>query len=284
MLMLAFFIPLINLWIAGAPELQSAVARRFALIAIATPASYVFFGVLTYMAGSQIPDVWSWSPAWLLIGSVICAMNGNEGQRRHVTASSKLRFAHGVCGSLASLYALFHIGNHAAGIFSVQLHSEIMEFGRAVYRSTLGEPLLVAVMLFQVLSGIRLIWCWSEAAADRYRTFQVASGAFMALFILGHMNSVFVFARIWLGIPTDWSFATGEPAGLIHDSWNIRLLPHYAMGVFFTLTHLLSGLRVVLIAHGTPTHTANRLWWTGGALSGGICVVIMCGMSGLHLN
>ncbi len=30
-----------------------------------------------------------------------------------------------------------------------------------------------------------------------------ASGVYLAAFILGHMNSVFVYARMHLGIPTD---------------------------------------------------------------------------------
>ena len=44
---------------------------------------------------------------------------------------------------------------------------------------------------------------------DRFRTFQIASGIFLAAYVLGHMNSVFVFARHYLGIDSDWAFATG---------------------------------------------------------------------------
>ena len=32
------------------------------------------------------------------------------------------------------------------------------------------------------------------------------------------MNSVFIYARSFLGIPTDWNFAIGAPTGLIHES------------------------------------------------------------------
>ena len=65
------------------------------------------------------------------------------------------------------------------------------------------------------------------------------------------MNSVFVSARGVHKIVTGWDYASGAPPpGLITDAWNIRLLPHYALGVFFVLGHRASGLRVVLIAHG----------------------------------
>ncbi|KAF1016338.1 MAG: hypothetical protein GAK31_01832 [Stenotrophomonas maltophilia] len=52
---------------------------------------------------------------------------------------------------------------------------------------------------------------------DGFRRFQAASGAYLSAFMLGHMNSVFIYARTYLGIPTDWNFATGAPTGLIHD-------------------------------------------------------------------
>jgi len=86
-----------------------------------------------------------------------------------------------------------------------------------------------------------------------------------------------------MNIPTDWAFAAGLPTGLIRDAWNIRLLPHYALGVFFVLAHLASGLRVVMLAHGIRTFVANRVWWSGVLLSIAISAAIMCGMTGLRL-
>jgi hypothetical protein len=56
----------------------------------------------------------------------------------------------------------------------------------------------------------------------RRRTFQIASGVYLGFYVLGHMDSVFIFARTYLGIDTGWSFATGAPTGLIKDPWNIR--------------------------------------------------------------
>jgi hypothetical protein len=134
-----------------------------------------------------------------------------------------------------------------------------MKIGRVVYRSGVGQPLLVAAMLFQIGTGLHLAWRWSAAPQGFHQTYQVATGAYLSLFILGHMNSVFIYARSFLGIPTDWNFAIGAPTGLIHDAWNIRLLPHYALGVFFVLSHIASGLRVVLIAHGMDQGRADRV-------------------------
>ncbi|SEL39616.1 hypothetical protein [Pseudomonas agarici] len=286
LLIAAFAVPLICLMTAGstthAASGESTRARRLALLAVAAPTLYVFFGVLTYMAGSKIADTWIWSPAWLLLG-YWASRKGAPGTRSQVQPSSRLRVVHGIAGAITALYVLFHIFNHLFGLISPQAHAAVMDMGRTVYRAAAIEPLLVAVMLFQIVSGLRLAWTWTETKADRYRVFQVASGVFMSMFILGHMNSVFIYARTFLNIPTDWAFAAGLPAGLIHDAWNIRLLPHYALGVFFVLTHLFSGLRVVLLAHRVDESRANRIGWLGAGISLLISAAIMSGMTGLRL-
>jgi hypothetical protein len=113
--------------------------------------------------------------------------------------------------------------------------------------------------------------------------FQVASGLYLSVFILGHMNSVFIYARSYLKIDTGWAFATGAPSGLILDPWNIRLLPHYALGVFFVLGHLACGLRQVLLAHRASPALADRLWAGGLVASAAVSAGIMLGMCGIRI-
>jgi succinate dehydrogenase hydrophobic anchor subunit len=119
---------------------------------------------------------------------------------------------------------------------------------------------------------------------DRFRAFQVASGVFLAVYILGHMNSVFIYGRAYLGIDTNWAFATGAPAGLIKDAWNIRLVPHYGLGVFFVVAHVFAGARAVMLSHGVHKPIADRLM-IGGAIFGALLAfVIILGMCGARLN
>jgi hypothetical protein len=138
-------------------------------------------------------------------------------------------------------------------------------------------------MLFQVISGARLAWRWSGVPGDAYRVFQIGSGTYMAAFIVTHLNSALVSARTVHKIETDWNWASGAPTGLIHDAWNIRLVPHYAFGVFFILAHLCSGLRGVVIAHGMTATVANRLWAAGLVISGLVSVAIMSGLCGVRI-
>ncbi len=255
-------------------------ARRLAYACVVAPTIYVFLGVVQTMAGSSLPDQLVWCVLWT--GAALWAWAGSRAPAEHhpAPAVARWRVVHGITGAIVLLYVGFHIVNHLFGLIGADAHTAVMDMGRKVYRAPLIEPLLVALMLFQVVSGLYLAWRWSVSALDFQRTFQVASGFYLSVFILGHMNSVFLYARTYLGIATGWAFATGAPTGLIHDAWSIRLLPHYLLGVFFVLAHLGSGLRVVLIAHGVSQSRADRVWIACASASAAIAIAILVGMCG----
>lgn len=280
-LAVAFVVPFLGLALALRPN-AGLGARRLAYASVAAPTLYVFLGVVQALLHSPIPDEIAWCLIWLAI-----AVWSQLAPNPDVAAAPSVagwRVVHGLTAAVLSLYVLFHIANHLFGLVGQDAHAAVMKIGRVVYRSSLGEPLLVAAMLFQIGTGLYLAWRWSAAPQSFHRTYQVASGAYLSLFILGHMNSVFIYARTFLGIPTDWNFAIGAPTGLIHDAWNIRLVPHYALGVFFVLSHVASGMRVMLIAHGVARRTADRIWGAGVALSAIVAAAIIAGMCGVRIG
>jgi hypothetical protein len=278
----AFVVPFLGLALACRPAANPGT-RRLAYASVAAPTLYVFQGVVQALIRSPIPDEIVWCVIWLAI-AIWSQAAPSPAVATPQPAVGRWRVVHGATAAVLSLYVLFHLTNHLFGLIGPDAHAAVMKIGRVVYRSGVGEPLLVAAMLFQVGTGLFLAWRWSAAPQDFHRTFQVASGAYLSLYIVGHMNSVFIYARSFLGIPTDWNFATGAPTGLIHDAWNIRLLPHYALGAFFVLSHLASGFRVVLIAHGVDRRAANHLWGAGVALSAFVSAAIIAGMCGVRIG
>jgi hypothetical protein len=280
-LAVAFGVPFLGIALARRPT-AAAGARRLAYASVAAPTLYVFLGVVQALAHSRIPDEIVWSVTWLAIA--LWSQLARSPVVAGAPAVARWRVVHGVTAAILCLYVFFHIANHLFGLVGPDAHAAVMKIGRVVYRSRVGEPLLVAAMLFQIGTGLYLAWRWSGGPQGFHRTWQVASGAYLSLFILGHMNSVFIYARSFLRIPTDWNFAIGAPTGLLHDAWNIRLLPHYALGVFFVLSHIASGLRGVLIAHGVAQRHADRLWGVGVALSAIVAAAIIAGMCGVRIG
>jgi hypothetical protein len=279
-LVVALVVPFLGIALACRPTSHTG-SRRLAYASVVSPTLYVFLGVVQALIKSPIPDEVVWCAIWLAIA--IWSQSGRDPIAAAVPAVGGWRVVHGVTAAVLCLYVVFHLTNHLFGLIGPDAHAAVMKTGRVVYRSAVGEPLLVAAMLFQIGTGVFLAWRWSAAAHDFQRTYQVASGAYLSLFILGHMNSVFIYARSFLGIPTDWNFAIGAPTGLIHDAWNIRLLPHYSLGAFFVLSHLASGLRAVLIAHGVDQRNADRLWGVCVAISAIVAAAIIAGMTGVRI-
>lgn len=256
-------------------------ARRLAYASIAAPPLFVFVGVAPGLVGLHLPDIAIWIAAWLAAGLYVLLAPDARVTEAPSRPIAGWRVAHGVAAAVIACFVLFHLTNHLFGLEGPQTHKAIMTAGRKIYRAPFIEPVLIALLLFQMASGIRLAWRWSSLRVDAYRIFQIGSGAYLAAFILAHLNSALISARTVHKIDTNWAWASGAPAGLIHDAWNIRLMPHYALGVFFILSHLASGLRVVMLAHGVSARIANRFWIVavaGGALVSAAIIAGLCGV------
>ena len=284
---LAFAVPLVSGLVAArsagiaGQTVHQVRMRRLAYFGIVAPTLLVFVGVLQSLSHSPVPEAVVWVVGWAALA--IWAWSGSAGQLHHqaVSVLSTWRVVHGITGAVILAYVLFHVGNHLFALEGPAAHTAVMNAGRQVYRAPLIEPILVTLLILQVLTGFRLAWRWSSLPADGRRVFQIASGFYLSVFILGHMNSVFIYARTVLRIDTGWNFATGAPIGLLYGA--VRLIPHYALGVFFVLAHLVSGLRVVLLAHGADRRWVDPAWNVGVVVSLAISAAIIAGMCGARI-
>lgn len=281
----AFAVPIFAL--AGAARLGALAepsrfdrgALRLCLLAVGAPPLFVFAGVASGLLGLPVEDLTVWLMAWSIALLAVLAMSDGPALVLRPPAA-RTRMLHGALAALLLTYIVFHLGNHLAGWLGPDAHARVMDWGRAVYRSRVVEPLLVAGLLGQVALGVALARRWTAQPLDRLRALQVGSGVYVGLFALTHLNSAFVSARWIHGTATDWAWASGAPEGLIADAWNIRLLPHYALGVFFLLTHLACGARVVLAAHGASAGIVAWVWRAGLAaalVTAALIVAALCG-------
>lgn len=291
-LALAFAVPLIAMLAAMSlseirrPTSAQLRAKRAALLAVAAPTLFTFLGVVLSMLHNPLPDTWFWIAGWALaLALLLVSPNAASLERASRPVPPPLRVAHGASAlALVIIFLAPHIANHLTFPAGEGTYDTVMKAFRHIYRTNLVQPLLVTLFLFQVGTGLFFVWRLTVAPSDRFHTFQIASGVYLAFYILGHMNSVFIFARTYLGIDTGWDFATGAPAGLIKDPWNIRLVPHYWLGAFFVLAHLAAGARTVMMAHGVSETFASRFMVGGAVVAAVIATVIMLGMCGMRVQ
>jgi hypothetical protein len=242
----------------GSPE--DFRVRCVTLLAFATPSLYVGFanvgGVLR--APSAVPV--AWLIFWTLMAMIVLL-----GSRSSPAASAispvghrRLAVAHGV--SALAILLMFvgpHIGNHLAGFWSGSVHTEIMNAVRRVYRDDIVQPVLLALIGFQILSGSVLVRWKMGMPSDVFGTVQTMCGAYIGVYFLAHMTAVF--AARYAGVDTNWAWLTRPNNSMLVSLSNLRLIAHYWVGPIAIVAHVACGLRAVLLQHNVSTETANRL-------------------------
>jgi hypothetical protein len=263
------------------------LARRLAHLTVAAPPLFVLIGVVFYLLRSAKGDSIFWLILWLT--ALAAAASSMRGLSTETPASSTsisptpLRVAHGSSALLIVLIFLaWHLLNHASAASSPEFNQSMMHTLRKWYRSELVQPVLVTLMLFQVVSGLILMWRATAARSDLYRTLQTSTGAFLAAFIVSHLNAVFILGRAVTKMDTTFLWASGAPVGLLPDPWNVRLIPHYSLGVWFVIVHMGLGLRGVLLAHRVSLSAADRVAWAVGALGAAFALTITVAQLSVH--
>ena len=275
-LILAFGVSALGLlgaFVSGRSDVQRPrvrMARRISHLVTAAPPLFVFMGVLLFLMRVEGMDVAVWTALWLAVAAATLMQQFAEPGDGHAASvgpsvprrrNAVLRVMHGV--TAVAILVVFlgpHLGNHLSALWGDEVHHRVMDMLRVVYRNGLVEPLLIGIIGLQVISGLVLWRPKIAVRADFLGTLQTASGIYLAAFLLAHVNSVFTLAR-YFGTDTNWAWATSAPNGLTADPWDVRLIPHYALGVFLLLAHLCCAVRAVMIAHGVPVARANRRTW-----------------------
>ncbi|CAB1275197.1 hypothetical protein [Candidatus Nitrosacidococcus tergens] len=280
----AFIVPILGLIFAmKGPDFAN--IRRLAYMVVTTPALYTLLGTLQGMTRSPIPEDLVWYVLWFSFGILtILSTKETKDKPSNPEFTVYWKVIHGLSATLVSIFIVFHITNHFFSLKGADTYNAVMKLGEKVYRNPFVEPILIIFFFFQILTGIQLMWRWSTRSVPFYQSFQVASGIYLAVFLLSHLNAVLIYARIYLNIPSDFAFGSAAPAGIIQDPWNIRLFPYYTLGVFFALCHLMTGIRTVaLVKYKSHRTTISRIWVAMILVSGIASGIIIAGMSGVRI-
>lgn len=265
-LVLALSVPLLGLLAAhilgrtGASRFVRAVAYA----AVAAPPLFALLGGwLDFQRALPFGSVGVWIPLWSTLALV--AFLDRRVAPVPVAASPRwLVLVHATSAIAIAVFAVAHVANHLAGVFGGDAHIAFMHTLRRVYRHHVVEPLLLALVLLQVATGLALLWRKLPRVRDGYATLQVATGSYLMLFLASHVSAVFR-ARLLRNRDTDWSWLSGGE--LLTDPWSARLVPYYFLAVIALGVHVACGLRVVVLGHGMPVARGNALVTVFAALA-----------------
>jgi hypothetical protein len=254
--------------------------RLLAHIAFAAPPLFTMLGVAFFFLGVPNGDYVLWPIAWL--GILAYAVRAAPDARVPARPANLVRTVHAVGAAVIIMgFLALHLANHLVAVRDIAAHKEVMLVLRGWYRSAFVQPVLVAFLLGQLLSGAWLLRANVGQAADVYRSIQTATAGYLLAYIPSHLIAVILLGRWFLGVDTDFAWASGAPSGLLLDAWNVRLIPHYSLAVLFVICHVAMGLRATLLGHSIRAVIANRAAWTLCAI--GLVVSFMIAVAQLRV-
>jgi hypothetical protein len=255
--------------------------RLLAHLAFAAPSFLVGFGNVAGILNLRMAVPYAWLIFWALLAGTIFLPGGELAAPRSVS-QRRLAVAHGISAlAILLLFILPHIGNHLLGIWDGASHIAAMKLARQLYRSEIVEPLLLALIAFQIVSGSVLVRRRLSRPGDFFGTLQTLTGVYVGVYLLAHMTAAF--SARFAGTDTNWNWLTNDDKGLLAYLSFFPLVAHYWVGPVAIVTHVACGLRVVMLEHRVPQLRATEAAW-GLIIAGGLASsIILAGLLGAHI-
>lgn len=260
-------------------------ARCVALLAFATPSLYVGFANIGGVLGTPSAVPVAWLIFWALMVVVIVTGSRPSSAASAISpaAYQRLGAVHGASAlAILLLFVAPHIGNHLAGFWSGAIHTEVMSVARHVYRSETVQPVLLALIGFQITSGTVLVQRRMTMPGDVFGTVQTMCGAYVGVYFLAHMTAVF--AARHAGVDTNWAWLTRPNDSLLFSLTKLRLIAHYWVGPIAIIAHLACGLRWVLLQRDSSPATANRIAWSLIIAAAVVSSIILLALLNVHIG
>lgn len=158
--------------------------------------------------------------------------------------------------ALAPFLAL-HLANHLALAAGPGAHRAVMDALRPLYRVGLVEPVLIALFALQI--GLGLALARRRGIGRGWAAAQVASGLYLAVFLVQHVPAVLAARTATPPVETDVHFAAAVLSG-----WPaLYFAPYYLLAIAALATHLAAALHV-------RGRSLPALPWAGLALGAAI--------------
>lgn len=139
---------------------------------------------------------------------------------------------HYISGITLSAFIAFHLLNHLFALDGPEKHIAVMDNLRAVYRHPVIETVLLLAVLFQIVTGLRLVY--KRNAQSLAEKIQVYSGLYLSFFLLAHVGAV-LSGRYIENLDTNFYYAA---AGLNYYPATFIFIPYYFLAVAAISLHV----------------------------------------------
>lgn len=142
---------------------------------------------------------------------------------------------HRFLGLTLLVFVLSHLAIHLTALAGPQWHIATLRVVQIAYRNAIVEPLLLSALGMQVLVGLRLaVRRWRQPGKDGWAKLQLASGLYLAYFIVNH-SAAALYTRYIGGLETNFWWVSGP---LLHPLLKFWFYPYYALAVLSVALHI----------------------------------------------
>ncbi|WP_299060524.1 hypothetical protein [uncultured Polaribacter sp.] len=141
---------------------------------------------------------------------------------------------HCLSGVLISFFVGLHLFNHLYSILGADVHVQMMNNLRVIYRNIIAEVILLFAVITQIFSGIKLFFKKRKNNINFFEKLQVWTGLYLAIFFFVHMSAV-LYGRLLLNLDTNFYFGV---AGLNTFPLNLFFMPYYGLAIISFFGHI----------------------------------------------
>ena len=153
---------------------------------------------------------------------------------QHNSNRSRWRQVHFTSGLVLATFVGVHLTNHLVAGISPAAHIRFMTAVRLVYRHPLVETILLAAVLLQIITGVRLARSVTWITPNAWSRLHLGSGLYLAGFLLIHVGAV-ITGRLLLHLDTNLYFGA---AGLNAYPHQLFFIPYYSLGILAFFAHV----------------------------------------------
>jgi hypothetical protein len=194
----------------------------------------------------------------------------------------RLKTLHFFSGLTLALFVGLHLFNHLWALAGPAAHIDMMAALRLVYRHPFVEALLLAAVVVQVVSGLRLRRKLRGQVVGFYPRLQLWSGLYLAFFLVVHVSAVMM-GRFVLHLDTNFYYGA---AGINFFPAMLFFLPYYSLACMAFFGHVAAihamKMRTSLLGL-TPVQQAHVMLALGGAFTLVLLYALTQGFHGIDL-
>jgi len=120
----------------------------------------------------------------------------------------RAKHIHRITAIILGLFIVSHLIVHLFAVGGIEAHLKALDAVQWIYRNPLGEIILVAAIVTQIVTGLKRLKA-KRKSPNKWAKSQVLSGLYLMFFLIIHTSAA-IFTHNVFGLETDFYWAAGS--------------------------------------------------------------------------